>query len=219
MIFAEFENMNGVRMNPYYDFELVLSSHSVSPPKPKLYRVNVDGADGSLDLSEWAGEIKYENREVEMVFTCAALKESHRTILDSFKAFILGRVQKVTFTDEPDFYYYGRVDEVKIETSKGISKVTVTMTCQPYKISHRETVLTFNVTGNMEIVLKAMRKTVIPTITTTGTSSVTLTYKNNSYTVSAGTRQIAGIVVTDSPEILTVTGNTTITLKWLEGVL
>lgn len=218
MIFVEFENMNGVKMNPYYDFEMVLSLHSVSPPKPKLYRVNVDGADGSLDLSEWAGEVKFENREVKMIFSCAALKETHRAILDSFSAFILGRVQKVTFLDEPDFYYKGRVDEVEIETSMGISTVTVTMTCQPYKMSHRETVLTFDVVGNMEIVLKAMRKTVIPTITTTGTS-ITLTYKNNSYTVSAGTRQIAGIVVTDSPEILTVTGNTTITLKWLEGVL
>lgn len=218
MIFVEFENMNGVKMNPFNDFELVLSSHSVSPPKPKLYRVDIDGADGSLDLSEWAGEIKYENREVELVFTCAALKENHDAMLDGFKAFILGRMQKLTFLNEPEYYYKGRVDEIKVETSKGISSITVTMTCQPYKLAHKESVLKFDVVGTMDIVLKSKRKTVIPTITTTATS-ITLTYKNNSYTVAAGTRQIAGITVTDSPEVLTVNGDTTITLTWLEGVL
>ena len=217
MIFAEFENTNGTILRPYEDLEIVLSSHSVTPPKPKTHFVVVDGADGKVDLSEWAGEIKYEDRTVKAIFTCVAERENHNETLDTFKAFILGRRLKITFSDEAAYFYDGRCTSVEVKTEKGISTIECEFVCKPYKTAHKPTIIAQTVTNSAEIVLKSVRKTVIPTITTNAT--VTLTYGTLAYTMQAGTRQIPGIVVTDTPKTLTVTGSCNISLSWVEGVL
>lgn len=217
MIMAAFENSNGTILRPYEDLEIVLSSHTVTPPQPKTHFVEVDGADGKVDLSEWAGEIKYEDRTVKATFTCFAERENHNEILDTFKAFILGRRLKIMFSDEAGYYYSGRCTSVDIKTDKGISTIECDFICKPYKIAQKATVISKNVINSLEIMLKAKRKTVVPTITVDAT--VTLTYGALAYTMQAGTRQIPGISVTDTPKKLTVTGACNITLSWVEGVL
>lgn len=217
MILVAFENSNGTILRPYEDLEIILSSHTVTPPQPKTHFVEVDGADGKVDLSEWAGEVKYEDRTVEAVFTCIAERANHNEVLDRFKGFILGRRLKITFSDEAAYYYNGRCTSVEVKTDKGISTIECKFTCKPYKIAHKSTVISKTVTNSAEIVLKSARKTVVPTITTNAT--VTLTYGALAYTMQAGTRQIPGISVSDTPKTLTVTGTCTITLSWVEGVL
>ena len=217
MIFAEFENSSGTKLRPYEDLEIVLSSHTVTPPKPKTHFVQVDGADGNVDLSEWAGEIKFEDRTVKAVFTCIADRSNHSEVVDIFKAFMLGRRLKITFSDEAGYYYDGRCTSVEVNTEKNISTIECEFVCKPYKTSYKPTVIKKTVSNSVQIWLKAMRKTVIPTITVDKT--VTLTYGALAYTMQAGTRQIPGIVVTDTAKMLTVTGACNITLQWVEGVL
>lgn len=217
MILVEFENSSGTKLRPFEDLEIVLSSHSVTPPQPKTYFVQVDGADGELDLSEWAGEVKYENRTVKATFTCFAERVNHTEVVDTFKSFILGRRLKITFSDEAEYYYDGRCTAIEVKTEKSISTLECEFVCKPYKTAHESTVITKEVTDSLEIVLKAKRKTVVPTITVDET--VTLKYGTLVYTIQAGTQQVPAIVVTDTPKILTVTGACNITLSWMEGVL
>ena len=57
-----------ISKHSFRDFGLVLTSQEIGLPAPKTYIVEIEGRNGSLDLSESFGEIKYENRELKFTF-------------------------------------------------------------------------------------------------------------------------------------------------------
>lgn len=65
--------MNGVTFgtkHSYKDFGLILSSKTISLPKPKIKTVEVPGADGVIDLTEClTDDVKYQNRPLSFTFT------------------------------------------------------------------------------------------------------------------------------------------------------
>ena len=70
-------NLNGVTFmsvntniskHSYTDFGVILTEQNIGLPSPKTYNVSIEGMDGSLDLSECFGEMKYENRTLKFTF-------------------------------------------------------------------------------------------------------------------------------------------------------
>ena len=56
-------------IHSFYDLDLILSAVEVPPAIPKMVYVDIPGADGSLDLTEAHGEVKYNDRTISMLFT------------------------------------------------------------------------------------------------------------------------------------------------------
>ena len=57
------------KYNTWYDWRLICTAKDVTPPEPKTYYVELDGMDGTLDLSEsLTGEISYKDRTVSAAF-------------------------------------------------------------------------------------------------------------------------------------------------------
>ena len=52
----------------YADFGLIRSNAEIGSPAPKTSTVDVEGADGVLDFTEYFGEVLYENRELTFDF-------------------------------------------------------------------------------------------------------------------------------------------------------
>ena len=126
-----FDIVGGVvdeRVLPYEQYGLYLVSYDVPPPKPKTYRVTVEGRSGSIDMSEWAGDVFYEDRTVTIKF-----RDMQGRAAD-FISLINGQRVKVCFYSEaPDFYYYGRVEDIKETTREHVCNVTMTIKCHPFK--------------------------------------------------------------------------------------
>ena len=57
-----YRSVNFDNYNSWTDFFLIRSSKTISSPEPKYIKVEVEGADGELDLTEYFGDIKYKNR-------------------------------------------------------------------------------------------------------------------------------------------------------------
>lgn len=187
-----FETTDGKQsLRPFEDYGLLLVSHDETPPAPRIYRVELDGADGTLDLSEWAGELKYDNRTVEIVFRDMSAR--HREFVQK----LLGRVWRITFMDEEEWFYEGRCEGIGTQTRRHVTDLTVTFRCAPYKMRRKNTVISFNAGANQDIVLRAERKTVIPTANLA--ASCRVEWNGNTHEIPAGESKPAWFVITDEP--------------------
>lgn len=208
-----FENMSGKILRPYEELGALLVEYDAPPPAPITHYVDVDGADGAIDLSEWAGEIKYGVRTVT-----AVLRDLGPLAHNTISQFVTGRKIKITFSDQPDVYFIGRcVDNVET-TRKRVTNQKLTFTCEPYKCKHILTKIRKSLSEtSADILLKAARKSVIPTITST--DECVIVWNNNTYTLNAGTHTIPQIVITDEYKTLQASGAGTLTIEWRDGVL
>ena len=114
-------------------WDLVLTGFKIADAQARRYSVDVPGRDGTLDLSDALGGVYYENRKIEMTFSCVnyvadlfhALASDMRNALD-------GKVVRAAFSHDATFFWRGRA-QVDAEWCGRWSKVTVTMDAEPYK--------------------------------------------------------------------------------------
>lgn len=196
------------------DYGLILKSFDAPEPGVKTHRVQVDGADGELDMTEWAGVVRFESRIVTVAFRDMQ-SEGYKRLVNQ----LLGRNCKIILSSDPDWYFYGRCDEAGSNTRKRVTDTPLVFTCQPYKLRKYPTQIkqTVDATNGTQILLKALRRSAIPTISLT--AACTLTFDGTSYSLAAGTHTVPGIVITDSPKTMTVTGSGNITITFEEGVI
>lgn len=155
----------------YDDYGLILSSKAISPATPKIITVDVAGGDGVLDLTDYFGEPKFNNRSLSFTFT---------KVYDSLSDFtedwsllqneLNGQSMNIILDDDSDFHYIGRIT-IDYSKAKNIITYTVTVDAQPYKIKNTETVVTQ--TGSGTVTLNNLRMKCVPTITTTGETKIT----------------------------------------------
>lgn len=206
-----FETSTGRLLMPYEEYGLILANRSISPPTPKVYRVKLEGANGSLDMTEWAGEIKYNDRTVSMTFR--DMNGQHIPVVQA----LTGRLCKITFSDDLDHYYEGRCDSVTSNTRKRVTDLALKFTCKPYRINKIETNVTADITGYGTLQLMAARMPVIPTVVLS--SGFTFSWENEDHVLAAGTHSPAWFVLSDKQETLALTGTGTVSLTWRDGVL
>jgi len=209
-----FENQYGEKFMPYEQYEIYMKSHSFSPPTPKIFRYALDGMDGEIDLSDWAGEVKFEPREVSISFREMSERAYHALV-----QFALGRVIKVMFSNDPDYYCYGRCTGIETDVNSRVADVDMTVTCGAYRLKRVPTIVKVNVNGTGSVVVKAKRMTATPQITVSG--DCTVTFGGETYELTEGSNTIPEIKITDRPATMAFTASaaTTIEVKWTDGVL
>lgn len=118
------------------DYGIVLSHKSIDAPAPKTETVDIPGADGSIDMTEYLGDVKYKNRKLKFEFsisrTGGELLETYSEILGDLHG---KRFDSIILDDDPDYKYAGRVTDISLKESGGIAAITVTCDCEPYRLS------------------------------------------------------------------------------------
>jgi hypothetical protein len=204
----------------YSDFGLVLNSKDISLPEPKTYIIDVPCADGSLDLSTalTGGDIKYHNRTIVLEFT--VLKPWKQ--LESLKSIIAnhlhGKVMKVIFDADYDFFYTGRCKITNFSTDVIPATVTIEVDAEPYKFNIEETVISETVAGQKTIYVDEQKMKVVPTITVS--SDMTLTYKTKLFQLFTGENIIPEIMLSSAEDNeLLFSGNGDVTINFRGGEL
>lgn len=198
--------MKGIKFGNYHsydDFSLILSQKTISAPSPKVESIEIPGGDGVLDLTDFFGEVKYNNRELTFEFSCIVPQDEFLDLFSRIQNAIHGQKMQIVLDDDPEWYYIGRVTVPEWKTEKSIGKLTIDCDCEPYKVKIAETVVAVDVNGEATAILPNSKKTVVPTITITG--EISLTFGTNFYTLSAG--------VYDLPAVKLATGNNEILLS------
>lgn len=208
--------MKGIKFGNYHsydDFSLILSQKTISAPSPKVESIEIPGGDGVLDLTDFFGEVKYNNRELTFEFSSIIPQKEFLDLFSEIQNAIHGQKMQIVLDDDPDWYYIGRVTVPEWKTEKSIGKITIDCDCEPYKVKIAETVISATVNGETTVILPNSKKTVVPTIDITG--EISLTFGTNFYSLSEGRYDLPAVkLATGSNEILlSGTGTATFTYR------
>ena len=202
----------------FYDWNIVLTKAEIPLPTPKTSTVDIKGADGVLDLTEaLTGDVQYNNRAIKL--TLEMMDDAdYYDLISEIGNYIHG--QRITFnlSNDEDYYYIGRASISDWECVKRKGKIVIQVDCEPYKYAVIETVRTVNVTNQTKTVtLINSRKRVCPTLTVTGT--ITLTINGVDYNLAEGKQQLINFRLVEGNNVVKVSGNGTLTISYRQGAL
>lgn len=194
-----------VSKRSYTDFGIILTEQNIGLPSPKTYSVNIEGMDGSLDLSECFGEMKYENRTLKFTFESIDKITDWQAKMISISSFLHGQKMKIKTWSDPDFYYVGRCQIDEYNSSQRLGKIVISCDCEPFK--YKKNITTFSLTEGTNIVQNS-RMTVYADLI--NEAEITINLK----VYSAGTH-LRVIKLTSGANTLNSSGNAT--LNFQEG--
>lgn len=118
------------------DWKLIPSSVPViPPPKPRTEYLNIPGTNGSIDISEMlVGYPLYDNRTGSFQFIYLPDYGPTIKLYDRIMNEVHGRRIKLILTDEPDYYYEGRVTVKEPSYSREYSGFQFEYTLDPFKL-------------------------------------------------------------------------------------
>lgn len=214
--------MKGIRFGAFHsydDLRLILSKKEMGSPTVKAQKLDIPGADGTLDLTDFFGEPKYEDVTHRFDFSTAYPQEEFITQFSTIKNKIHGRKLRVILDDDPLFFWVGRCHVSGFTSEKGIGTVSVEVDCEPYKYKLDHTVMAYAVNGTQTINLTNARKRAVPEVQVFTDTSITVDFRGNSWTLGKGNYTLPELELTAGDNPVTVTGTGTITFVWQEGEL
>ena len=124
---------------------------------------------------------------------------------------------RIVLDDDPTFFYLGRCRVSSFTNSKGVGTISVECDCEPYKYKIDRTVVTMAITGTVDVVLTNSRKRAVPTITTN--APITFIFPEGSTAKGSGMFVIPELELKEGDNIITLSGDATVTFSWQEATL
>ena len=210
-------------IHSFYGLNLVLSKVEISPAKPKTNYIDIPGGDGSVDMTEANGEVKFYDRDCKFTFTMNPAGDLSEEAYEAKKTEVSnalnGREFKITLDKDNGFYYLGRCEVNEYLSNKRVRQIVVTAKVRPYKFKKTVTVVIFQLSSAQKTVnVKNGRKSVCPTIECSN-DNANIVFGNASFSLSAGTNKLLGIQFKEGNNELKLSGTGTVTFSFQEGEL
>lgn len=163
--------MKGVKfgdIHSWNDLDLILESFVIPPAIPKTNLLDIPAGDGSLDLTEALGVIRYHDREITLKFTVnpySKMTFDEKTMQVS--NLLNGKAFNIVFDRDPDWYWEGRCIVNEHLQDKMIGQIVIKAIVRPYKLRPeiaRHT-LSFKSYDSTVTVVNNGRKAVVPELT------------------------------------------------------
>lgn len=157
-------------LNTYADCGFILQEKTINPPEPKTNYVEIDGADGAIDLTEaLSGEIRYRNRTATFVFwTDEGSYEDRVNVVRTFRRTVHGKKMHIVEPDDPNTYMIGRVIITEEFHDLAYSTVTIECICDPFRMSNEiksQTITLTKSASNIPVeIINTGDKTIAPII-------------------------------------------------------
>lgn len=229
--------MNGVWFNELHteDLKLILSETIISPPKIKTKYIKIPGMDGIIDLTEFDGNIHYDNRTIKFIFNVDYANKYWKSIISEVNNKLHGRKMDIIMDDDPAFIWHGRVTVKNQDKYCRTGKIEIEVDADPYKYSRftsleekewdsfdfendiMQCLKDVEINGDTEIEVIGYRKNVLPVIYAAGTVSVVC---NGTKTeLAEGKNKILNIVIKEGRNIFHFSGKGTISIEFRGGSL
>lgn len=214
--------MKGVTFGQYHsyeDFRLILSEKEIAAPKVKTNKIEVEGADSALDLTEFFGEPNFEDATHKFRFSTIVPQEEFLPLFSTIKNAIHGKKLRIVLDDDPGFFYTGRCFVSSFTSAKGVGTVSVEADCEPWKYKAAQTVVMKAIAGEDILVLTNLRKRVVPEVTISAEGSLRLVFGNNIWDLGSGSYTLPELELKAGESAVTVTGTGTVTFTYQEAGL
>lgn len=199
---------------------LLLAGKEIGSPEVKRMIIEVEGADGTLDYTDFFGEPKYNDVTHKFPFATIVPKGEFLSHYSQVKNALHGKKMRIILDDEPDFFYVGRIFVQAFSSDKTIGYITIEAECEPYKYKLAKTTVSRAVNGTDNIVLTNARKRAVPEVTITTSTSLNIQYGSGLiWDLGPGSYTLPELELKEGDNLVTVTGTGSITFTWQEGEL
>ena len=212
-------------IHSHYDLDLILSKVEIPPAIPKEEYIDLAGGNGSLDLSEAHGEVKFNDRDgCKFIFAMNPANDLSDIAFEEKKTEVSNalngkRFERITLDKDPEFYYQGRCKVDQYLSDRRIRQIVVTARVKPYKLKQNETILKYTLSEEEQTVTAMNgRMSVVPEITCTD-DNTKVVFGAIEKMLSKGTHKILDFQFKEGANVLKLSGSGTITFKYQEGEL
>ena len=208
------------KFNTWYDWRLILTEKDITPPKPKTNYLNIDGASGSLDLSEaLTGEVTYSDCMLSATFwTDQGNRTDRERLLRDIKIALHGRKVKIVEPDDPDHYLLGRIAISGVVNNLAYMTFKIEATCEPWRYALEDVTRTIDVKGQVNAIMNNHGvKSVSPEIEVDG--RVVIEFNRNISTLTTGRYKIPELKLRHGVNVITLSGNGSVTFTYREADL
>ena len=212
--------MKGITFGSLHSFNnlhLILSQKTIGTPSPKREVIDVPGGDGVLDLTEFFGAVKYNNRQLSFEFSTMVPQSQFMSLFSEVQNALHGKKMRIILDDDPEWFYMGRISVSEWKADRNIGKLTIDCDCEPYKQSIYTTTVTKIVASNATISLANDKMPTVPTIETTAEFLISFGGYNDLY--PAGTFTIPELELWEGNNQVYVEGNGAIYFTYRKGRL
>lgn len=223
-------------VHSYADLGLILTEKEIGSPEAKTYTINVPYRDGVIDVTEKAtGQVSYKNRKLKFTFSCIDPMNTWSSKYSEVMNLLNGKKVRVTLDDDASFYYVARLKVNTWKSKKSIGTIVIEGDAEPYKYDINTSTVDWIwdifdfeegiinemnelvVEGERTVSLICRGKLMFPTFTVS--APMQLKYNNETYTLQAGSQKVFDLFLTEGENVLTFTGNGTISIDYIGGSL
>lgn len=204
------------------DWNLILTDLELTPSEPKTYLVDIDGVDGSIDLSEsLSNGIVYKDRTFKATFLTDEGKRSDRAeLLNTIRNCIHGRKLEIIEPDDLEHHLIGRIRITEETNNLSYATITVEAICEPYRYANDITIRKFTVSNSEPktmIIINNGSKIITPSITVNG--YVEMIFKDGTVSLSTGSYKVYDLKLYPGNNIIEITGKGFVALEYIEGYI
>lgn len=226
------------------DWGLAIGNNNyIGEPQQHTDFISVKGRNGLLDISEaLTGHPTYSSRAIQVQLGGIRQRENWDAVISDFRNKIEGKIIKLTFDNDPTYYWYGRCHIEGFDRMRSLGTFTLSIpNADPYKYDvvafnedwlwdpfnfetgHVTDASEYTITHHTEIFIPSGLMPVSPTIIVTNINSYLTVQKYGDARVidlKLGENKIYAITVNDSSEsILMFEGDGTFSINYRGGSL
>ena len=209
------------KFNTWYDWRLILTSKDVTPPEPKTNYIELDGMNGSLDLSEaLTGEVVYKDRTITATFwTDYGYRKDRERLLQDIRTALHGKKIKIIEPDDPEHYFCGRIVIKSQVNHLAYAEFTIEAVCDPWRYMLAETERTVELTDTVTSIVINNNgvKTLSPTITVDGL--LNLIHNGTTTVLTSGSYKVSDLKLYQGANVINLFGSGSVTFTYKEADL
>lgn len=207
-------------LHSYRDLNLILGKKEMGSPAVKEKKIEIEGADSDLDLTDFFGEPKYGNVKHKFPFSTMVAESEFLSLFSTIKNALHGKKERIILDDDPLFYWIGRLHVSKFTNERNIGIVEIEADCEPYKYKLEKTVVSKAVNGTEAIALTNMRKRAVPEVKIETDTSLNIVYQNSKiWDLGSGSFTLPELELVEGENTVTVTGVGNVVFEWQEAGL
>ena len=233
----------GKTYHTYDNWGLFVSNTDyIKDPKQYTNYITVPGRTGKIDVSDvLTGRPIFTHREIKISLAGTRDKTVWDDVISSFRNRIMGQICRVTFDNDPNYYWRGRIGVIDFSSVLNLGKFNLHLPeAEPYKYSKLSSsepwlwdpfnfetdVITYlpsqQITGSGTITIPSGHMLTCPTILVADIVGGTFTVEVDgvTYSLTQGTNVIPSIMVSGDSEVdLDFTGTAKVQVIYRSGSL
>lgn len=148
-MFEKTVNFDG--KNSWTDYKIIFKTFTLGAPSPQLVLINVPFRNGSLDETDYFGDVKYNDRTLSMDFLIHWAEDYPYDIYSNVLNSLNGQRKKIKISADQGWYYEGRLTVGDLSIDSGFWNFNISALVDPYK--YKDIEAKFHIDGSEEIEL------------------------------------------------------------------